>query len=54
MEGQDALRWAEYLGRSFLQLEWWAAATKAQSGLIDPHQLVKDFKRDPSQRNAPG
>jgi NAD(P)H-dependent FMN reductase len=54
MEGQDALRWAEYLGRSFLQLEWWAAATKAQRGLIDPHKLVKDFKRDPSQRNAPG
>lgn len=50
---QDATRWAEYLGRAFLQLEWWAAATKAQRGVVDPHKLVKDFRRDPSQRNAP-
>jgi len=54
LDGIDEKGWSEYLGRAFSQLEWWASGAKAQRGHIDPHRLVQDFKRDPSQRNAPG
>ncbi|WP_404342843.1 NADPH-dependent FMN reductase [Pseudoalteromonas mariniglutinosa] len=50
---QDASHWLGYLDRTFKQLWWWAEATKQQREVNDPHQLVSDFKRDPSQRNAP-
>lgn len=50
---QDKEHWQEYLGRTFNQLWWWTAATKQQREILDPRTLVKDLKRDPSQRNAP-
>ncbi|MDP2092085.1 MAG: NADPH-dependent oxidoreductase, partial [Pseudohongiella sp.] len=40
-------------GRTFHQLIWWADAAREQRTRVDPHQLVKDFRKDPSQRNAP-
>lgn len=52
-EGQDADHWAGYFGRALLQLLWWAEATKTQRERQDPHSLIKNFTRDPSQRNAP-
>ena len=54
MEGQDALRWAEYLGRSFLQLEWWAlldtrCAAQALEALLhtqdDPGPALADLSK---------
>ncbi|NLQ16180.1 NAD(P)H-dependent oxidoreductase [Marinomonas sp. M1K-6] len=50
---QDSEQWQGYLGRTFKQLWWWAAATKQQRETFDPRKLVEDLKRDPSQRNAP-
>ena len=49
----EAQRWADYFGRSFAQLMWWAEATQRQRALQDPHQMIQSFKRNPSQRNAP-
>jgi len=54
LEGIDHDRWAGYFGRALLQLYWWADAAKTQRDRINPHKLVQDFKRDPSQRNSPG
>ncbi|WP_304183687.1 NADPH-dependent FMN reductase [Pseudoalteromonas prydzensis] len=45
--------WREYFSRSFNQLLWWAETASKQRERLDPKQLIKDFKRDPSQRNAP-
>lgn len=50
---RDVDAWTGYLGRTLNQLWWWAQATKNQRGACDPRKLAKDFKRDPSQRNAP-
>jgi NAD(P)H-dependent FMN reductase len=50
---EDQRAWFNYFGRTFNQLDWWAQATKNQRDKIDPHNTVSDFKRDPSQRNAP-
>lgn len=52
-EGVDQAAWFEYLGRTFNQLLWWAQAASEYRAKVDPHELVKDFKSDPSQRNAP-
>lgn len=52
-EESDDERWAGYFGRTLLQLRWWASAASAQRAEVDPHKLVRNFKRDPSQRNAP-
>ena len=49
----DSAAWSDYLGRACTQLEWWASAARLQRRKADPHKLVRDFKRDPSQRNAP-
>lgn len=49
----DAEEWASYFGRTFTQLTWWASAAQSQRHAIDPHKLVRAFKRDPSQRNSP-
>ncbi|SFL26641.1 NAD(P)H-dependent FMN reductase [Nitrosomonas aestuarii] len=51
--GEDPVSWFNYFGRTFNQLIWWALAAREHRARDDPHQLVKDFKRDPSQRNAP-
>ncbi|TVS15997.1 MAG: NADPH-dependent oxidoreductase [Gammaproteobacteria bacterium] len=52
-EGVEATDWSGYLGRAFAQMLWWAEAAQVQREQSDPHALVRDFKRDPSQRNAP-
>lgn len=54
LDEQDAKGWAKYMGRTFSQLEWWATAARTQTAEQDPHDLIKPFTRDPSQRNAPG
>ena len=50
-EDQDS--WFGYFGRTFTQLIWWAQATKEYRVQVDPHNLLRDFKTDPSERNAP-
>lgn len=52
-EGVNQSSWFDYFGRTLNQLVWWAQATKAHRERVDPRAMVKDFKRDPSQRNAP-
>lgn len=52
-EGQNPERWNNYLARGFLQLEWWANATRKHRAEIDPDKVIEAFKKDPSQRNAP-
>lgn len=52
-EGVDWEGWQDYFGRSFSQLLWWAEAAAAQRERLNPHRLVRSFKRDPSERNAP-
>lgn len=52
-EDQDKGRWNNYFARGFLQLEWWANATRNHREKIDPDDVVQAFKKDPSQRNAP-
>ncbi|WP_217362381.1 NADPH-dependent FMN reductase [Ruegeria arenilitoris] len=47
----SAKDWDGYLGRAFGQLVWWAEASARQRDL-GSHPGA--FKRDPSQRNAPG
>ncbi|WP_440997060.1 NADPH-dependent FMN reductase [Arhodomonas sp. SL1] len=51
--GVDQASWFDYFGRTFSQLLWWAQAAREYRAQVDPHELVKDFKRDPSERNAP-
>ncbi|WP_404399661.1 NAD(P)H-dependent oxidoreductase [Idiomarina seosinensis] len=50
----DVDDWVGYFGRTLKQLYWWSQAAQAQRKAHDPRRLAKDFKRDPSQRNAPG
>lgn len=50
---EEQTSWFDYFGRAFNQLIWWAQAAKAQSIEVDPHQMVRDFKTNPAQRNAP-
>lgn len=50
---EDRAAWFDYFGRTFAQLIWWAHAAGEHRERVDPHELVQDFKRDPSQRNAP-
>ncbi|GGW73666.1 NADPH-dependent FMN reductase [Alishewanella tabrizica] len=51
--GEDKHRWFDYFARTFNQLMWWAQAAQEYRSQVDPHKLVKDFKKDPSERNAP-
>ncbi len=52
-EGADETSWRSYFGRTFVQLTWWATAAQQYRQVADPFQRVQDFKRAPSQRNAP-
>ena len=52
-KGESQTSWFDYFGRTFNQLLWWAQATREHRQHVDPRELVQDFKRDPSQRNAP-
>ncbi|XKH01122.1 NAD(P)H-dependent oxidoreductase [Marinobacter nauticus] len=51
--GEDQEAWFDYFGRTLNQLVWWAEAARAHREQVDPHELVRDFKTDPSERNAP-
>ncbi len=53
LESADAEAWADYFGRTFNQLEWWALAARIHRTEADPYALAPAFKKDPSQRNAP-
>ncbi|TCS39764.1 NADPH-dependent FMN reductase [Reinekea marinisedimentorum] len=50
---EDESRWQDYFGRTLSQLIWWAQATKEHRAQVDPHSLIRSFKKDPSERNAP-
>ncbi|WP_017444940.1 NADPH-dependent FMN reductase [Gayadomonas joobiniege] len=45
--------WQSYFARTFNQLLWWAEACLKQREQVNPHQLIKNFKTAPSERNAP-
>ena len=51
--GEDQASWFDYFGRAFNQLVWWAQAAKEHKAEVDPHNMVRHFKTDPSERNAP-
>jgi NAD(P)H-dependent FMN reductase len=51
--GEDQTSWFNYFSRTLAQLIWWAQATQEHRAKIDPHTLVSDFNKDPSQRDAP-
>ena len=49
----DASQWDDYMDRTFTQLAWWAEAAQRHRHRADPHELIGDFTRTPSERNAP-
>lgn len=51
--GVDQASWFDYFGRTFNQLVWWAQAAREHRKQVDPYAMIKSFKQDPSQRNAP-
>lgn len=52
-EDQNDHQWQVYFDRTFHQLVWWASAASSYKKYVNPKTLIKDFKRSPSQRNAP-
>lgn len=52
-EGTDREAWQGYFGRTLAQLDWWAAAAKAEKRARGLPVAAPAFSRDPSQRNAP-
>ncbi|WP_020208365.1 NADPH-dependent FMN reductase [Gilvimarinus chinensis] len=52
-EGEEKNSWYKYFGRTFNQLIWWAQAAKTQRTELDPHQMIGNFTKQPSERNAP-
>ncbi|RUO20937.1 NADPH-dependent oxidoreductase [Aliidiomarina iranensis] len=50
---ENSERWAEYFGRSFGQLRWWAEACNAQREQESPLDTAPAFAMSPAQRNAP-
>ena len=53
LAGVDQELWFDYFSRAFGQMIWWAQAASTHRQKVDPQQLIKSFKKDPSQRNAP-
>lgn len=53
LAGVDADAWLGYIGRTFSQLDWWAAAAHAHRTSEGTSKAAPAFSRDPSQRNAP-
>ena len=49
----DPVRWQNYCGRCFSQLEWWAEATRRHRELADPFDESPAFVESPDQRNVP-
>lgn len=52
-EDIDGGAWRGYFGRTFAQLDWWAAATHAHRSAVGLPEAAPKFDRAPSQRNAP-
>jgi NAD(P)H-dependent FMN reductase len=52
-DGVDRDQWYSYFDRTFSQLFWWAESAKTHRSSVNPNKIIADFKRDPSQRNAP-
>lgn len=50
---QEQASWFDYFGRAFNQLLWWAQAAREHRDEVDPHKIIRNFKKDPSERNAP-
>lgn len=50
---EDENAWFGYLSRTFNQLIWWAQATNNHRNVVDPHNMVGDFTKSPTERNAP-
>lgn len=50
---EDQGLWFDYFGRTFNQLVWWGEAASEHRKKVDPHRMIRDFKTDPSERNAP-
>ncbi len=50
---KDKESWQGFMGRGFLQLQWWAQASKNMKENIDPIKLTPAMLKEPSQRNAP-
>lgn len=53
LPSQDSEQWQNYLGRTFLQLYWWAMATKNHRQIVNPYELSPPFLGSPAQRNVP-
>ncbi len=53
LAGEEQASWFDYFGRAFNQLVWWAQAASEHRAEVDPHRMVRNFKTDPSERNAP-
>ncbi|NOL51519.1 NADPH-dependent FMN reductase [Pelistega suis] len=53
IDGVEASQWQTYFARTFLQLHWWAQATKAQRQVSNPFEMTPPFLISPTQRNAP-
>lgn len=51
--GEEQAAWFDYFSRTFNQLLWWAQGAKRQRADTDPTNMMKAFKSDPSERNAP-
>ncbi|TEW53266.1 NADPH-dependent oxidoreductase [Psychromonas sp. RZ22] len=51
--GEDQNSWFDYFSHTINQLIWWGEATKEHRAKVNPNELIRDFKKDPSQRNAP-
>jgi len=51
--GEDQEAWFDYFGRTLSQLVWWGEAARSHREQVDPRRLVRAFKKDPSERNAP-
>lgn len=49
----DSQSWQMYLGRTFVQLHWWATATNNHRQQVNPHTLSPPFSTTPTERNAP-
>ena len=53
LPGEDQDAWFDYFGRAFNQMLWRAGAAKAYREDVDPHSMVRPFRKTPSERNAP-
>ncbi len=50
---EEQASWFDYFARAFNQLLWWAQAAREHRAEVDPQKMIRHFKKDPSERNAP-